>query len=225
MADIISFDIETIPQRAPLTTSQQEEYDKRLKAYLKRNFPNNDYTEENVNAARGLVMATTPYLGEIVCIGLYRNTGTAEEAIALVGDEKEMLERFWKNIANFKGVFISFNGLDFDVPFIVKRSMFHKIKITNNNFVDLKRFSRWPHFDVKYIIGDFDKYASGSLKLICDFLGVPSPKEGEIKADKVEEAFFAGKVNEIGEYCLRDVQATYLCYNVIKDYTFNPQLK
>jgi hypothetical protein len=225
MADIISFDIETIPQQAPLSISQQEEYDKRIKAILKKNFPDGNYTEEDFAKMRGLVMATTPYLGEIVCIGLYRNTGSVDGEKAIVGDEKEMLINFWKQIADFGGSFVSFNGLDFDVPFIIKRSMFHKILPTNNNFVNLKRFSTWPHFDVKYVMGDYDKYASGSLKLVCEYLGVPSPKEGEIKADQVEQAFYDGKIKEISEYCLRDVVSTYKCYEIIKKYTFNPQIK
>lgn len=223
--DIIAFDIETIPQQTPLASWQEEEFNKKYPLKLKQRCGDKpEYTPEELKSVRGLTMATNFFLGEIVTIGLYRNNGLGNQGhIALVGTEKEILEKFWKNLSSFNGLFVSFNGIAFDVPFIVKRSLYHKIKPTNNNFLDLKRFSRYPHFDVKAVFGDFDNYATGTLSQICEFLGVESPKEGDIKADGVEQAYLDGKVNLIADYCVRDVVATYKCYEVLKDYTFKPK--
>jgi hypothetical protein len=221
--EILAFDIETIPQQTPLEPWQQEEFDKKFPQKLKQKFGDKqEYSQEELSAVRGLTMATNYFLGEIVTIGLYKNDGFGNEgSIALVGTEKEILQKFWENLKTFKGLFVSFNGIAFDVPFIIKRSLYHGIKPTNNKFMDLKRFSRWPHFDVKAVFGDFDNYSTGTLAQICAFLGVPSPKDGDIKADGVEKAYLEGKVNLVGEYCVRDVVATYECYKKLKDHTYN----
>jgi predicted PolB exonuclease-like 3'-5' exonuclease len=232
MAEILCFDIETIPQQTPLKPWQQEEYKKKVTTFLKRKFPDPaslglpDYTADQYEEVRGITMATNYFLGEIVTIGLYKNDGKGQEgSTALVGTEKEILTKFWENLRGFKGTFVSFNGVAFDVPFIVKRSLYNGIKPTNNSFLDLKRFSRWPHFDVKTVIADFDNYATGTLATVCEFVGVESPKDGEIKADGVEKAFQEGKINLIAEYCVRDVIATYKCYLKVKDYTYEIQPK
>ncbi len=215
----ITFDIETIPYRGTLTRSQEEEIIKKSKSILKNSEP----TEEELASVRGLVMATNPFLGEIICIGLHGASMTGEEeSTALIGEEKEILQKFWNAIGKFSGTFVSFNGLDFDAPFIIKRSLFHKVVPTNNSFLDLKRFSRYPHFDTRAVINDFDKYATGNLDLITQFCGIESPKEGDIKAENVAQAFNDGRISEIADYCLKDVVATYKLYLLIRDYTFKP---
>lgn len=226
MDDVISFDIETVPQRRSMSKKQKELYKKLMQSQMKKAFPDGYKPMiSEIKKVRGLVMATTPYLGEIVVIGMHRVRGNESASIALIGTEKEILERFWDNLRGFTGLFVSFNGLDFDVPFIVKRSMYHGIKPTNNNFIDLKRFSKWPHFDVKQVMGNWDKFATGNLDMICDFLNIPSPKEGEVKAADVEQACQDGRIDEVGKYCVRDTVATYLVYDVCKDYSYRPNAK
>ena len=215
----LTFDIETIPYRGKLSDAQEEEILKKSKTALKNQEP----TAEELASVRGMVMATSPFLGEIICIGLHGVDMTnKEESISLIGEEKEILEKFWNIISGFKGTFISFNGLEFDAPFIIKRSLFHKVLPTNNNFLDLTRFSGFPHFDVRAVINDFDKYATGNLDMLTQFCGVETPKGGDIKAENVAKAFNDGRIKEIAEYCLKDVIATYQLYLLIKDYTFKP---
>ena len=49
--------------------------------------------------------------------------------------------------------------------------------------------------------------AIGSLDLMCTCMDVPSPKEGEVTGAKVHDAYWnKGMLNEIAEYCERDVQ-------------------
>lgn len=215
--DTITFDIETIPQQKPLTDIQQEELNRQLEKTFIRNI---EWTEEEKNNYRRLIMATNPFFGEIICIGLHKTDGNQYDSVALIGDEEYILNKFWKNISNFQGVFVSFNGLTFDVPFILKRSMKYNILPTNNRFLDLKRFSRNPHFDVKLIIGDWDKYAFGTLRLISDFLGIPSPKEGGVKAENVEHEYISGNIKDIADYCIKDVEATYSAYVKLNKYMY-----
>lgn len=223
--DTLAFDIETIPQQEPLTDIQQEELGKQLEKIFAKN---PDWTEEDKIKYRRLIMATNPMFGEIVCIGIYKTTtlngsyqyDSRAFTTKTEGNEKQILSRFWKILEPFKGVFVSFNGLDFDVPFILKRSMKHGILPTNNRFLDKRRFSINPHFDVKLVIGDWDKYAFGTLRLVCDHLGIASPKEGVVKAENVEEEFKKGNIDLIAEYCLKDVEATHSAYEVMFPYQY-----
>ena len=67
----MTFDIETVPQQKPLTDIQQEELDKQLeKAYAR----NPEMTDLDKEKYKRLIMATNPFFGEIICIGLHRTT-------------------------------------------------------------------------------------------------------------------------------------------------------
>ncbi|MBT7929340.1 hypothetical protein HN682_05440 [Candidatus Peregrinibacteria bacterium] len=214
--NILIFDIETIPQQTPLSDLQEETLQRKLDKFTIKD-------NEDLIGIRNRIMATSPYFGEIVCIGAMKVYGDESGSISLVGTEKEILTRWWEIIKKHKGVFVHYNGLGFDVPFILKRSMFHGIEPTHKQFADTKRFQRYPHFDVQQILADWDRYQTASLELACEFLGVKSPKDGEIKAANVAEAFAAGRIDEIAEYCLKDVQATYDVYQILQNYTYIPK--
>lgn len=208
----LTFDIETIPQIEELSDIQQEELQKKTESYLRRR---PDVEEEE---ARKLLMGTSPYFGEIVCIGLYKVEDGEEKSAAITGTEQEILKTFWNVLKKFEGIFISYNGIKFDVPFIVKRSMKHGIKPTSINFLDTKPFKRFPHFDVQNVLADHNRFDTVSLRLACELLGVESPKEEGIAAKDVAEAYHSGRIQDIADYCVRDVKATFEVYKIIKDY-------
>ncbi len=214
----LTFDIETIPQLGPLSEVQKEELNKNLESKFKK--LDRPPTEEELKKFKGEVMATNPLLGQIVCIGVHEVRGTSVKNVGIIGDEEYILRSFWDLIKDFDGVFISFNGIGFDVPFIIKRSMHYGIKPTNNGFLDTRKYQTVPHFDVRLVFSNYDSYASGKLELICELLGVESSKQGDIKADGVEDAYLSGQINKIKEYCLRDVKATYEVYKILKNYIF-----
>ena len=212
--DVLSFDIETIPQPEALSDIQKNELDKRIDKYLDKN------PKETHEDAKSLIMGTSPYFGKIICIGLYRiNTKEGiEKEIAITGKEENILIRFWNMIEKFDGLFVSYNGVKFDVPFIMKRSMKYNILPTNINFLQTNPYKKYPHFDVQNILADFNRFDAVSLRLACDLMDVPSPKEGEIKAEDVAEAYRDGRIQEIADYCVRDVKATFEVYKRLKNY-------
>lgn len=53
-------------------------------------------------------------------------------------DEKKMLTSFWDYLDSNVSV-ITFNGDNFDLPFLVKRSIIHKIPIVNFSSVDIRK--------------------------------------------------------------------------------------
>lgn len=224
MSDVLVVDIETIPQQTPLSLKQKELYKKLMYSHIKR-LDKTTLTFSEIKEIRRLIMSTNAYLCEIIVIGLFRNRDGQTGSQSLIGLEQNILEEFWKIVSKFSGQLVTFNGLEFDIPIIIKRSMKHRIIPTNNNILDLKRYSKYPHFDVKLIIGNWDKYANGNLDFLCDFLNIESPKEGKIKASGVEQAFLNGQIKDIAEYCERDVISTYNLYMICKDYVFQPSFR
>ena len=211
------FDIETIPlEDEELSNIQKEELDKKVERYL----INNPDTEKE--KAKRLIMGTNPFFGKIIVIGLKAVSGEYSNIRSLIGTEHEILTAFWNILKEFNGLYVSYNGLVFDVPFILKRSMSHKLLPTSQRLLDTRRFQKFPHFDVCAVLSDFNNFYRVTLRLACEHCGIPSPKEGDISAENVYEAFLAGRILEIAEYCERDLNSTDALYNVVKNYTFQP---
>lgn len=204
------FDVETIPSTNPLTPLFEEAVANKIKR-------EQEYTKEtNTDELRRRVMGTSPFFGEICVIGYqYKD----EEPRAIFGNEKDLLQEFWNKIKDFNGLFVGFNQLGFDAPFIIRRSMKHGIHPTNKEFLNLKRFSYRPHYDLYMALSDWRQpNLTVSLEQACEFFGIPSSKTGSIKASQVAEAFQEGRIKEIAEYCKRDVQSTRLLFE--KVYSF-----
>lgn len=204
MSNHLVFDIETIPQsKALLSEKQLLEIEKRC--------ARSEIWSEDPHKA----MALSPWFGRIITIGLYYPEKDVKKDITNENEEK-LLEDFWGEIASFSGTFISYNGLSFDIPFIKIRSMVKKVPPTNEAFLQTKRYQAYPHFDVAQHISDWDSRARVSLDLVCDQLGIISPKDGDIKASNVYDAYLQGRLQEIGEYCVKDLLATYSAYQIIR---------
>jgi len=209
----LTFDIETRPQQGQLSEIQEEELSKKLRRYLER------HPQADKDEARRLIMGTSPYFGEIVVIGLLKELNGETDTLALSGTEQEILTRFWDIVGKHRGVFISYNGLSFDVPFIINRSLNQQTRPSNADFINTRRYSKFPHFDVKEVIADWDRFAAPTLRLACELTGVESPKEGEVKAEDVEKVSLQpGGIKKIADYCIRDVQSTFEVYKKLQGY-------
>lgn len=217
MPSSFTFDIETIPQDwEDLSDIQKEELERLTKNQLKRF--EGEKTEDEVSQ---LIRSVNPFFGKILCIGAHQwfnspANGDQESTNVFWGDEKELLERFFKTIATFKGPFVHFNGLEFDVPFIIKRAVAHNIEPTNEDFLNLRRYSKWPHYDLMKQVAHWDRFSAPTLHLLADLVGVPSPKTGDIKGSDVWDEYQKGNAQKIYEYCQRDVECTFRIYKKIR---------
>lgn len=212
---MLVFDIETVPFKEEDYSDTQKEYiQRKLNSLLVRN-PTAD-----IKAETGKIKGTDPYLSRVVCIGLYYPLTGVHKALTNDADEKKILESFWAELTSYSGLFITYNGVRFDVPYIIKRSMKYGIKPTNTSFLFYTKFDPMPpHFDVMLQL--CGREGSYSLKQACDFFGIPSPKDGAVTSSNVAEAFYDGRTNEIAEYCLRDLESTYQLYQKVKVYIPN----
>jgi hypothetical protein len=211
------FDIETVG----------EEFDKldettknSLTRWIKREAGNDKekYNAYLTDLKEGL--GFSPLTGKIVAIGVYdtlKNKGVVyfqapdviEEEYKEAGflfkpmEEKEMLEKFWQGVKNYKE-FVSFNGRQFDVPFLIIRSAINKIRPSLNLMSN--RYLKFQNYGIKHIDLQ-DQLAfygavrrKGNLHLYCNAFGIRSPKSEGVSGDDVGRLFKNREYRQIAEY-------------------------
>jgi hypothetical protein len=147
----------------------------------------------------------------IVCIGMlvFSDAMEPQGSISWYGaNEKELLRQFWAKLAELRpSLFITHNGLGFDLPFIRKRSVIHQIKPTVD--ISLAKFRTEPVYDTMAVWSNWEMRAWVKLDVLARALNVES-KSGSGK--QVGEMWAKGQGREIAEYCLQDTYVTYACY-------------
>ncbi len=95
---------------------------------------------------------------KIVCIGLLEFTDNLEPRGAISwygGNEQALLRAFWSHLAQSRpSLFITHNGLNFDLPFIKKRSIIHQVKPAME--INLAKFRAEPVYDTMAIWSNWD---------------------------------------------------------------------
>lgn len=208
------FDIETIP--APEHARQYLEYLHERKK--EKSGKDTDFEE---------FLSQTSFdgsFGRILCI-CYALNGEEVQSLSGKEDEREMLEKFWQ-IAKDVDLFIGHNVHDFDLPFIIQRSVILKVKPTwqlfevpgvkkwnMDKFLDFARYKSTPIFDTMWEWSHWgDSRNNKGLEHIALAMGFPTPKDG-IDGSRVYEFYKAGKTDEVIKYCKRDVETTRLVYS------------
>ena len=179
-----------------------------------------------------------PYTAQVVCIAML-NADTSRGQVLFTAedfeaeedagpvefvpcmDELEMLTAFW-DVAQHYDAIVTFNGRGFDVPFLYLRSALLNVAISKKNWLGY-RYSTEPHCDLAEQLtfyGVSGREGAGrrfNLDFYCKAFGIPSPKSEGVTGMDVNDLLAAGKRREIAEYCLRDVKATVLLYQIWKD--------
>ncbi|WP_447972697.1 3'-5' exonuclease [Nitrospira sp. Kam-Ns4a] len=147
----------------------------------------------------------------IVCIGLLQFSDAMEPqgAVSWYGpNEKELLRQFWTRVGQGRpSLYITHNGLGFDLPFIKKRSIIHQVKPTVE--IPLAKFRTEPVYDTMAIWSNWEGRGWIKLDVLARALNVET-KSGS--GSQVAELWARGQHKEIAEYCLRDTYVTYACY-------------
>ena len=150
--------------------------------------------------------------GRVIVVGMH-NPDTGKSRVLTAGDERELLAEFWKLVKPFD-LQITFNGKQFDFPFLQIRSAVLGIRPTIH--LDTRRFSRQPHYDLREVLTHNYLQRHGSLDFFCALFDIPTPK-GALSGEKVGDAYREGRLDEIAAYCEADVVATAALYDRVKD--------
>lgn len=147
----------------------------------------------------------------VVCVGvlIFSDAMVPQGAICWHGaNERELLRLFWARLGDPRpSLFITHNGLGFDLPFLKKRSVIHQVKPSIE--ISLARFRTEPVYDTMAIWSNWETRGWVKLDVLARALNVEA-KSGSGK--EVAEMWAAGRGKEIAEYCLQDTYVTYACY-------------
>ncbi|MGI8544542.1 MAG: ribonuclease H-like domain-containing protein [Aridibacter sp.] len=138
--------------------------------------------------------------------------GWDKEAKSFHLDEKRTLESFWNLMRGFiinRDRLVGHNIFEFDLRFIVKRSIINGIRLTVN--LSFRRYVNQSVFDT---MREWECWSYDKIKLdtLADALSLPSSKTDSIDGSKLFDYFEDGRHKEIFEYCLLDVHLTRKIY-------------
>jgi DNA polymerase elongation subunit (family B) len=151
--------------------------------------------------------------GQVVCIG-YQLDDMESPFVLRSLNERSLLEQFFKTVTECidqKDVMttsvIGHNIAGFDLRFLMQRYMVNGIRPP---FV-IKRAAEAKPWESDKVYDTMIQFAGVgnriSLDKLCLALNVPSPK-GDMDGSMVGQAVKDGRLEEVAEYCKRDVEAT-----------------
>ncbi len=223
----IVFDIETVGCDITELSESQQEF---ILRFAEKEPDEILRIQKREEAARYLSLY--PLTAKVVAIGML-NTMTENSLVLFQGsgsedwsvdekkisykavDEKEMLQLFWKYVKKAETV-VTFNGRNFDLPFMMIRSAMLGVKPSVNLLK--KRYGASDHVDLLEQFTFYGLTKKFNLDFYCQSFGIESPKSKGVSGMDVKELFNAGKIKDVAIYCGEDVKATYDLYKIWKEY-------
>jgi hypothetical protein len=215
----VFFDIETVPP--------EEAVRERILAEVEAEMSNGKSAPpqagqvEKVADERFRALALCGEEGRVLVVGMIVERGGETLKRCLIGcdssrrfhlDEARTLRRFWAELDDFDcrtDSVIGHNIFDFDLLFLYKRSVIHGVRPTVN--FPFARYRSQPVFDT---MRQWDRWGRRCVGLgrLAEALKLESSKNGAVHGANVYDAFIAGRHEEIGDYCGRDVELVRAVY-------------
>jgi DNA polymerase elongation subunit (family B) len=161
--------------------------------------------------------------GRILCIGYIDEDprgriesgvlGWDEQRETFIDDERNTLTRFWELMCGFshdRDRIVGHNIFDFDLKFILKRSVVHGVRPGVE--LSFARYRNRPIYDTMMEWERWSFNSKISLDKLARVLNLPSSKEQGVEGSQVYELYLAGDYRAIHDYCLRDVALTRRIY-------------
>jgi predicted PolB exonuclease-like 3'-5' exonuclease len=213
MTPVLAFDIETVPDVEGL---------RRLHG-LDAALPDREVAEMAFQLRRqatgGDFLPLHLHRVAVISCALRERDGFKVWSIGGAG-EGELVQRFFDGIEKYSPQLVSWNGGGFDLPVLHYRGLIHGVKARRywdqgeddrdfrwNNYI-----SRYHarHLDLMDLLALYQPRANAPLDALAQLMGLPG-KVG-MEGTAVWEAYQAGRLADIRNYCEADVVNTYLVY-------------
>jgi len=229
LTKILFIDIETVgccPNLDVCETLNTKLYEQFMKYFnwFQKRFPEDFETVKKVTPGDIFLKraALVPEFAKIVCVSVafVTDNGDVKKQTFSNEDEKELLKGVQKLLdrcGKLDFFLCGHNLKNFDIPMLAKRMIINNLMPPSI----LPSYDTKP-WEIKAIdtkeIWQYGAYSSiGSLDLLCSSLDIPTSKDGEITGDKVHKAYWEDrKLNEIAEYCEKDVLVLIDIINKLK---------
>lgn len=216
---ILHIDVETIPtNRTDVIDMLQESI--KAPGQFKKPESIAQWMEENKESELDALVRKTALdgaFGRICCFGFAVDDQPAD---TIIGTEKEILSRVSTLFNSLDGdkyttLIIGHNVLSFDLRFLLQRYIVNQISVPFlvRYAANVKPWESEKVFDTMVQWAGVGNRIS--LDKLCMALGVESPK-GDLDGSKVFDYWKAGRINEIAEYCKKDVEATRQVFKRMK---------
>jgi len=209
------FDIETVGKKF-------EELDEVEQDYLLNNLERATEDKEEAKKKTGLYSI----FGKVCAIGAF-NPGSKKGMVLLLGEkelvpekenytyrifetEKDLLTEFWK-IATEYELFVTYNGDNFDFPYLMIRSGINRVKVP----FEVKKWGSEKFIDLQLKIKQSHAF---KLEMLCKAFGIENPKEAGVHGGDVNELFDNKDFQKIADYVARDAYSTCQLYLIWKEY-------
>lgn len=209
LRNLLFLDIETVPENEnyeELSEEKKKLWELKTQYQRKEEFNPEEFYE------RAGIWAE---FGKIICISVgyfaFKGEVRSFRLKTFCGDERQLLLEFRDLLENHFGqpqhLLCAHNGKEFDFPYIARRMLIHNMELPNKLNLFGKKPWEVPHLDTLELwkFGDHKHYTS--LRLLCNVLNIPSPKD-DIEGSQVRDVFYKEKdVPRITSYCEKDVLA------------------
>ena len=215
MTPVLVFDIETVPDVAGIrklhgVDPAVSDADVAAMAFqLRRQSAGHDFLPLHLHR----VIAISCALSDGDAFHVW-SIGAAHES------EGEIIQRFFDGIEKYTPQLVSWNGAGYDLPVLHYRGLIHAVRAPRywdtgdddrdfryNNYISRYHMR---HCDVMDLLALYQGRAVAPLDEIAQLLGLP----GKLGMDgsQVWEAYLAGRLTDIRNYCETDVVNTYLVF-------------
>lgn len=217
LENVLFLDIETVPEHkifdelSPIKQKLWEEKSAYKRRYDSKN--GEEISAEEYYAHAGIWAE----FGKIICIsvGYFTTVEGNERQFRIKSfyghDEKELLDNFADLLNTYYTksyqLICGHNIKEFDVPYMARRLLIHRIKLPQILNLFGKKPWEVPHLDTLELwkFGDYKHFTS--LKLLTEILGISSPKD-DIDGSQVRQVYYEeNDLNRIATYCEKDVIA------------------
>jgi len=215
LTPILAFDIETVPDCAGI----RRLYD------LPESLPDQEVAEVAFQKRRAATGSDflQPHLQRVVAIACVLRDADGVRVWSLgqpEDPERALLQRFYDGVERYTPQLVSWNGGGFDLPVMNYRSLLHGVQAVRfwetgeddrdfryNNYIS-RYHSR--HLDLMDLLAMYQPRNNSPLDDVAQIAGLPG-KIG-VGGAGVWDAFRAGGIQEIRNYCEVDTLNTYLLF-------------
>jgi DNA polymerase elongation subunit (family B) len=151
-----------------------------------------------------------PLFSRVLVIGFKAQNGETE--LLYYKDEKELLTKFWSRIQELKpDLFVTFNGYNFDIPFLHVRSKVNGVTPLNEINLNKWRSETSNHYDCMQVLSSNQTFLNVALDISCRIFNIPIPEQ-RFYGEDVYKLYEAGKLEAIKEHCGQDIELTEQLY-------------
>lgn len=211
-SNIVAFDIETIVDPEEFKSFPEEE----VKTGNTKD-PEKIKAKQAEAEAKRIESAGLNKFVNLVCVFSWADGEKASGCIIETDNgnaEREVLQYAWETLNRYDH-FVSFNGIEFDVPILNLHSMFRKLRPSVNISTDRYRIKN--HTDLRNVFSGGDRFAPGKLDYFLSRCLGRGKKPG-MNGGMVQSCWDVGLKEDILEYGIQDAVDTFELFQYAREY-------